>query len=185
MVKQRFHRRFILPLFIVVGVWAVSALIYDSAYTMDPGFLRNAAINIFGPLLFLSIWFFAFVGPPLAYFQGANFVERLIIALANPVLWVIRVEARLACQFTGIEMIYFFFLPWTFSAICVALFEFSVADIFCRWIHKRRKPNTVRILHPGVLLLMIVSLGGIYIGLAKGQEWVYLVVHHYASHFLH
>ena len=184
MIKKNFTRRFLFPLVVVVGLWAISALVYDSAYLLKAGIFRSLLIGFFGPLLFLSIWFFAFLGPPLAYFQGAGFIERLVIAFFNPVFWVLRVESKLACQFSGIEMIYFFFLPWTFGVICVTLFEFSVAETVCRFIHKRWKQGNVRVIHPGVMALMVAGLCGTYIGLIKGQEWVYLVVHHYADHFL-
>ena len=184
MVKKSFSRRFLFPLCLVAGIWAVSALVYDSAAELDSGTLRNMLIGVSGPLLFLSIWFFAFVGPPVAYFQGAGFVERLVIALANPLLWVIRVEAQLVCQFSMIELVYFFFLPWTFGVVCVTLFEFSISEIVCRFIHRRGSATDVRVFHPAVMILLVAGLTGTYIGLIRGQEWVYMVVHHYAAHFL-
>ncbi|MEW5722516.1 MAG: hypothetical protein AB1896_05385, partial [Thermodesulfobacteriota bacterium] len=121
---------------------------------------------------------------PLAYFRGAGFIERMIIAFANPVLWVARVETRVACQYNPVELIYFFFLPWTFGCICVACFEFGLAEVFCRFVHKIRYPGPVRVFHPLVLLFLAGGLAGTYIGLVRGQEWVYLVVHHYAAHAL-
>ena len=129
MTRQSIFRRFVIPLILVVGVWAVSSAVYNNAWRLDHGILRTLAVGIFGPLLFLSIWFFAFVGPPIAYFRGASFIERFIIAFVNPVCWVVRVEAQVACQYDFVELIYFFFLPWTFGVICVTLLEFSLADI--------------------------------------------------------
>lgn len=179
-----FIKRFVYPLIFVVGIRIISSIIYNSSSALSPGILRDILIGFFGPVTFLSLWFFAFVGPPIAYFRGALFFERLIIAFINPVMWIIDVEIDISCQFSGIEMIYFFFLPWTFGIMCVTCFEFSISELVCRFFHKRKKAEPVRVLHPGVLILLVVGLAGTYIGLIRGQEWVYTVVHHYAEHFL-
>ena len=184
MERKGFVKSFIIPLVIVVGTMAVSAVIYHSSSGLDPGPLRNLLVNTFGPLLFFSIWFFALVGPPLAYFRGALFIERLIIAFANPVIWIIKMESMVACQFSGIEMIYFLFLPWFFGIMCVTLLFFSISEFVCRTIHKIKDPEDVRVFHPLVILFLLLGLAGTYMGLIKGQEWVYMIVHHYAAHFL-
>ena len=184
MKRPGIFKRFIVPLAFVVGVWAISRYAYEAAGALPPDVVRTTLINVFGPLLFISVWFFAFVGPPWAYIRGATFLERFIIAFANPVIWFARVESRVACQFSTVEMIYFFFLPWTFGLMCVTFFELGVSEVVCRTIHKIKAPREVRIFHPLVLIFLIGGLAGTYIGLIKGQEWVYTVVHHYAEHFL-
>ncbi len=184
MRHMNFIKRFIFPLILVVAIRVISSVIYNSSSALPVGVARDLLINTFGPITFFSLWFFAFVGPPIAYFRGATFFERIIIAFINPVLWIISIESNVSCQFSGIEMVYFFFLPWTFGIMCVTLFEFSISEIVCRYIHKKRFKETVSVFHPGVLTLMVSGLVGTYVGLIKGQEWVYLVVHHYASHFL-
>lgn len=184
MKRLNVTRRFIFPLILVVSIRIISSLIYNSSSALGPGIIRTILIGTFGPITFFSLWFFAFVGPPIAYFRGASFIERLIIAFINPVLWVISVESQLACQFSGIEMVYFFFLPWTFGIICVTLLEFSIAEIVCRFIHKKRFKEIVSVFHPVVLIFLFAGVTGTYVGLIKGQEWVYTVVHHYAAHFL-
>lgn len=184
MIKLNFLRRFILPLIFVVSVRLISSFVYHASSGLPPGLIRTLLINTFGPITFISLWFFAFVGPPIAYFRGAAFIERFIIAFINPVMWVICVEAQLACQFTGIEMIYFFFLPWTFGIMCVTLLEFSISEIVCKVVHRKKYKDPVPVFHPGVLLLLVSGLAGTYVGLIKGQEWVYRVVHHYSKHFL-
>ena len=64
-------------------------------------------INVFGPVLFFSIWFSPILGVPLSYFRGALQIERVVIAFINPVLWILRNELMVACQFSGVELIYF------------------------------------------------------------------------------
>lgn len=184
MEKRGFVHRFIIPLVFVVGVMAVSSLIYHYSSGLAPGPLRNFIIGVSGPVMFLSIWFFGFVGPPIAYYRGATYIERLIIAFANPLIWVGRMEAKVACQFTALELVYFFFLPWTFGIVCVTLFEFSLADLVCRFIHRIKKPGAVKLLHAPSIVLLVAGLTGTYVALIRGQEWVYMVVHHYASHVL-
>ncbi len=176
--------RFLFPLLFVIGINLVAGFIYDSAAELSPGFLREILIAVFAPLLFISLWFFAFVGPPLAYYLGAGFGQRLIIAFANPLIWIICVESKLACQYNAIEMIYFFFLPWTFGIVCVTLVEFSLSEIVCRFIDRKRRNSEVKILPANVLTLLVLGSTGMYFGLIRGQEWVYLVVHHFKDNFL-
>ena len=184
MKKMNFTKRFIYPLVFVVTIRLISSFLYHFSSALPVGLLRDLLINTFGPITFFSLWFFAFVGPPIAYFRGASFAERLIIAFINPVMWVMCVESQLACQFSWIEMVYFFFLPWTFGIMCVTLLEFSISEIICRWIHKQKIKEPVTVFHPGVVAMLVLGITGTYVGLIKGQEWVYMVVHHYSSHFL-
>lgn len=185
MQQPRFWKRFLIPLGLMAGLHILSGLAYDGAASLAPGPLRNLLIDTFGPLRFLSIWFFAFIGPPVAYYLGASFIERFIIAFANPLLWIAQVEARVACQFSPLEMVYFFFLPWTFGLTCVTLLEFSVAETVCAFFYNRRFPGKVSVFSPLVIAFMIVGAIGIYFGLGRGQQWVYMIVHHYAQHVLH
>ncbi len=185
MQKKSFVKRFLFPLGLSVGVMIASSILYHSASGMETGLLRNTIIGVFGPLLFLSIWFFPLVGPPLAFFQGASFFERLIIAFANPIIWIARMEYLVACQYTPLELVYFFFLPWTFGNVCVTLTLFSLADIICRVIAvKTGRLTNLRLVNPGVVLLLVIGVTGTFFGLIRGQEWVYMVVHHYAAHAL-
>ncbi|MFH1135977.1 MAG: hypothetical protein V1816_07810 [Pseudomonadota bacterium] len=185
MKKKSFAGRFLLPLTLCVGVMLISGFFYHSAPDMARGPVRTVMVEVFGPLLFLSIWFFPLVGPPLAFFGGASFPERMIIAFANPVIWIARMEALVACQYTPLELVYFFFLPWTFGNVCVTLALFSLAEFSCRIVAvgTGRAPG-LKILAPGVLLMLVLGGVGLYFGLIRGQEWVYLVVHHYAAHVL-
>jgi hypothetical protein len=184
MEKQSFARRFLLPFSLCVVTFVLAGAVYHGAAGLDPGPLRSRLIHLFGPVLFASIWLFAFVGPPLAYVLGAGLAERLVIAFANPVIWIVQVESRLACQFTAAERVYFLFFPWLFGLICVTLFEFSLSELICRTIHRRRAGAGVRVFHPVVLVCLVAGVAGLYFGLIRGQEWVYMVVHHYAEHVL-
>jgi len=183
MKQKGIIQRFLVPLILVVGIREVSRLAYNAASALSPGIFRDVVIGTAGPLTFFSLWFFALIGPPLAYFRGARFIERLIIAFANPLIWILMIDRGIACQFTGIERIYFFFLPWTFGIMCVTCVEFSLAEIVCRAVHRYKNKGDVTVFQPVVLLMLAGGLVGMYFGLIKGQEWVYMVVHHYAQYF--
>jgi len=184
MEKKGVVSRFLFPLLLVVGVNLIAGSIYDASSGLGPGILRDLLINVFGPLTFISLWFFAFLGPPIAYFRGATALERTIVAFANPVIWVVSVEAKVCCQYSPAELVYFFLLPWTFGIICVTCVEFSLAELTCRLVQKKRQLLTSRIFHPALITLFVFGTTGTYIGLIKGQEWVYFVVHHYTSNFI-
>ncbi len=184
MVSNSIIKRFVFPLLFVIVFKLLVGAVYDAASTLESGIIRVILIQIFGPLTFFSLWFFAFVGPAVAYFLGARFWERLVIAFANPVIWITSVEAKTACQYTLVEMVYFFFLPWTFGIMCVTCVEFSLTEFICRWVHSRKSTDVVRVLHPGISAMFILGGVGMYFGLIRGQEWVYIVVHHFKSNFL-
>lgn len=178
-------KRFFIPLAALVGLWAVSCAIYEgAAWLLSPGGLRTSLVTLFAPLLFLSVWGAGFIGPILGYLLGATFRERALLAFTNPLIWIARVEARVACQFSAVELVYFLFLPWIFGLVCVTCFELGLSELVCRLVHRRKAPGSVRIGHPVVWLLIIGGLAGTYLGLIRGQEWVYAVVHHYATHAL-
>jgi len=184
MKRNDIVKRFLLPLVIVVGVMVISSVVFHSSRELSPGALRNILSWGFGPLMFISIWFFGFVGPPIAYFLGSRFGERLIVAFANPVIWVFRMMMKVSCQFSAVELIYFFFLPWTFGIMCVTLFEFSLSELFCRAITKARGTRPIRVFSPLVLVMLLAGILGTYFGLIRGQEWVYMIVHNYAQYFV-
>lgn len=183
MKERGIVRRFIVPLVIVVGIMAAASLIFHGSRMLCPGTARTVLLWIFGPLMFISIWFFGFVGVPIAYVSGARFIERFIVAFANPVIWIARMMAKVSCQFGPTELVYFFFLPWTFGIVCVTLLEFSTSELVCRAVDRRRG-GAVRVFSPIVLALLLLGLAGTYFGLIRGQEWVYMVVHNYALHFV-
>ncbi len=151
MKEKGIVRRFVFPLVLVVGIMVIASLIFHGARRLDPGAVRTVLTWTFGTVMFLSIWFFGFVGPPIAYFKGARFIERLIIAFANPIIWVVRMMAKVSCQFSAVELVYFFFLPWTFGIMCVTLFEFSVSDLVSRAVDKKRGGD-VRVFSPIVVV---------------------------------
>ena len=184
MRDQGFFSRFIYPLALVMGFWAASSYIYNVSGTFEPGLLKKALVAIFGPALFVSIWFMALIGPPMAYFRGARAVERFIIAFANPVIWIVRVEAEVACQYNTAELVYFFFLPWIFGLVCLTLTEFALGDIVCRIVHKFRRPGQVRIFPPLLVLFLVLGAAGTWLAFINGQQWVYFLVHNYAEFFL-
>ena len=58
-------------------------------------------------------------------------------------------------------------------------------EIISRFIHRRiEKDDPPRVLPVGIIITLLLGLAGTYVGMIRGQEWVYLVVHHYATHFL-
>ncbi len=174
--------RFLVPLIVAVGTMAVSSLVYHGSTVMAPGALRTVIKDVSGAVMFLSIWFFPFAVVPLAYFRGAAPAGRFVAAFANPVIWLVRMAAMVSCQFSAVEMVYFFFLPWTFGVVCVTLFEFALADMVCRYVDRRRGNFAVKVFQPLVTVLLIAGIAGTYLGLIRGQEWTYMVVHHYADH---
>jgi hypothetical protein len=176
--------RFVILLAIVIAVMTVTSLTYGYSSQMAAGPIRGIVSGISTVVLFMSIWLPGFVWVPVAFLLGLSPGERFVIGIANPVIWITRMCISVACQFTAVEILYFLLLPWTFGAMNNALLQFSLTEMACRFIVNRKKDVYVRALHPGLALLAAASTAGLYFGLVRGQEWVYMIVNHYADNFI-
>ncbi|MGV7928075.1 MAG: hypothetical protein AB2L13_04055 [Spirochaetota bacterium] len=94
--------RFLIPLLVALGTLTASSLVYHGSTAHGP---RDASHRREGrsPARSCSSpsGFFAFIGPPLAYFRGASFIERAVVAFANPLVWLVRMALSVSCQFTA------------------------------------------------------------------------------------
>ncbi|MGV7928074.1 MAG: hypothetical protein AB2L13_04050 [Spirochaetota bacterium] len=68
--------------------------------------------------------------------------------------------------------------------VAVTLFEFAVAELACRAIDRRRGNRRTGAPSGRNLAPFAAGVAGVYFGLIKGQEWAYVVVNHYADHFV-
>ncbi|MCJ7685822.1 MAG: hypothetical protein MUO68_16190, partial [Desulfobacteraceae bacterium] len=84
--KDRLHR-FIFPVLIVLAVMCFSKIFYNVSWKIDSPQIHWLVAFISGLTLNLSITFGASVVYPLAYFNGARPVERIIACLITPLVW--------------------------------------------------------------------------------------------------
>lgn len=147
----------------VVGVaMAASFIIYNNAWRIDNDFLHQLLANVFAWVLFLSIGIGALLVYPMAYSRGAALGERVLAALAVPVIWAGKEVVRVADAFTWGEALYFVLNPLIIVVFCAVIAEMGFCEILCRRARKKRGEAISVVTYPALLALC----GGLSIALA-------------------
>ena len=91
MKRQRFTRRVVFPVSLVLGIMIAAINGYDLSGHIENRLLHLILSNVSAFLMFLSIWLGAFFANTLAFFKGATFIERILVCLATPVIGCIKI----------------------------------------------------------------------------------------------
>jgi hypothetical protein len=136
--------------------------------------------------MFLSIWLGALFGNTLSFFRGASFWERLIVCLATPCAWYVKVLYDFLGIYSTGEFLFLFLHHLILGVPVVAILCMGLSDIWCRSIYRRRAgdksvkvfalSNTVTLI-TGILLTVFMLWNG-------GHTYYYLYMDVYTSLFL-
>ncbi len=80
------------------------------------------------------------------------------MAFANPLVALVRMALSVSSQFNVVEMVYFFFLPWTFGWWRYAL---RISPRVRARAIDRGAGNDARVLHPAVISLLAAGMAGV------------------------
>ena len=186
MVRQRFLRRVVFPILVVVGVMIGSINIYNSSRHIDNRPLHLILSNSGALCMFLSIWLGALFSNTIAFFRGASFGERLIVCLVPPLVWC----AKIVYDFIGIYSVgeYFFLVFHHFILGCplVALLCMGISEIWCRIIAKRKTGyGSPKVFALSNSLVLIISFTAVFLMLWNGgHSYYYLYMDIYTKLFL-
>ncbi len=174
--KYDFRNRFLSPVLMLVSVALGSWVAYNLAWRLNVPALHRFIALISGTLLFLSVAFGALLVYPVTYFRGAPARERVLASLFTPFLWATKECIRLSVSFSFQECLYYYVNPLNLWLLCGVCAQMALAEILCRQRRNRHPGESIRVLHPGVLALFLVSLSlavGLY---AWGEgENVYVI----------
>jgi hypothetical protein len=184
--KQSFWRRFLQPVGTVLLIWAAASVVYlECAWRLEPGALRSLLAFSSAVLLLLSLGFGALYIYPIAFFRGANTVERLAACLVTPLVWNLKEMVRVGEFFSPGETLYYglntAFLLTVFGSLGLA----GLCELVCRWRLGRRSERPVRIFSPAPLLWVGMGLAAVYLLLlwGLGVHFFYMYIQGYKALF--
>lgn len=171
---QSLIRRLLFPAALVAGLMFASALLYDQARGIENAAVHRGLAHASAAVMFVSIWFGAFIAHPIAFFRGAAFFERILAAVATPILWSATVLCRAAGIYSTGEFFFLFLHHLVLGAPLVALLCFGISEIICRAVLRRRTGATaIRVFTwPGAAILPL-SLALVVVMLWKGGHTYY------------
>ena len=166
--------RFLLPLFLSLGVMIASRAAYAASSRIDSQTLCQAAAVISGLIEFASVVLAALFVYPVCYFRGATLAERGAAGSASVTLWLGLDSYRMSAAFTLPESLYY--------GLNLALILFSwnlalmaVLELACRFAEKK-KGAPVRVLPPLLLLPLLFFIGVIYLLSREGGTFTFYLL---------
>jgi hypothetical protein len=173
-MQQSLARRVLFPVALVAGIMVISSLLYDQSRNLSPTLLHRLLANVGAAGLFVSIWLGAFIAHPIAFFRGAGYGERLLAALATPVLWSATVLARFIGIYSPGEFAFLFLHHLVLGAPVVALLCMAISEIVCRVVLRRRSGDrAIRILDGRSITPLVAGLALVTAMLWKGGHTYY------------
>jgi hypothetical protein len=186
MKKQSLFRRMFFPVIIVIGTMIISMNLYNFSRFIDNRNLHTIVAGVSSLFMFLSIWLGALFGNTLSFFRGAGFWERLMVCMAAPCAWYVKVLYDFFGIYSTGEFLFLFLHHLILGVPVVAVLCMGLSDIWCRAIFKRRSgDNSFKVfagsntatLTTGILLTVFMLWNG-------GHAYYYLYMDVYTSLFL-
>ncbi|MBI9082306.1 MAG: hypothetical protein JEZ11_01830 [Desulfobacterales bacterium] len=157
METQPFHRRFTAPVAAVFLTMAVSMAVYHFSRQLDSAAFHRMLATVSGTTWFASVAFGSFFVYAVACMRGATMAERLLAISVTPLAWATKEVFRLTESHTLLECLYWYLNPLNIWLVSFMVLEAGLADIFCRFLMKKRGV-AVRVANPLSLLTVFASL---------------------------
>jgi hypothetical protein len=190
MEKRAFGSRFLWPVGVALGIWAVMNFITDHLHWFGSGASYRAIAFSFYFLLGILITFGSFFLYPILFFRGAALKERVIGSYAVLLAWVFTEIFRVSEYFTAGESVYYAFSPMPSGLLVAQVGYMSLCEMLCRWRLKKRGIRGVKIFTPGPLIGVGVLLAMNYLMLfwgvpeeSPGTKWFYIYQEGYKALF--
>jgi len=175
--RKSLCKRLVLPAGTVLIVWLLLNFFYDQLIYIENVKLYALLADLTWILLVISVGFSTLIIYPIMYFRGASFGERLLGCYLTPLGWCFKEFLRVNVSFTFAESAFFALLT---SVSLMLLFGqvglIGLSELSCRWL-AGRKGSGRKVLTPGPVISVTVSLGAVYfIGLYDGGYVFHLMV---------
>lgn len=179
-------RRFIVPPAIVIGLMAVSILVYDHGVSLVYGLSGTARllVDLGAAGMFMTVWMGAFISHPLAFFAGAGVKERVAAGIIPGCAWIGKMLFTTSCVYSGRELAYFIFYPLALNAFAVSVMNTGISEIVCSLVARRPFIPATRAFKPWAIAMIVVGSAILALSLAGGGiHYFYLFVDIYTSLF--
>ncbi len=153
--------RSVVPVGVVLIVTLITSTIYEHSWKFKSHELLFSLTALTNILMFLSIFFSAFVIYAITFYRGAGARERIIASLVPLLIWMLKETVGAFAVFSFGESLYFVLNPMFLFLILFTFFEMGLCDPFCRWRLKKRSQKKVRVFS----LYTVGLLGGSFLAL--------------------
>jgi len=186
MERQSFNRRIVFPIFLVLGVMILSSAAYDFSRHIQNQSLHLILSYAGAVFMFLSIWLGSIFANTLAFFKGATFAERMLVCLATPLVWCIKILTSFWGLYTLSEFLFLFLHHFIIGCPLVALMCMGISEIWCRIIARRKiGDNSIKIFALNNSTLLFGSTIAVVLMLWNGgHSYYYLYMDLYTQLFL-
>jgi len=186
MERQSYFRRVVVPVLFLLGAMILSTLVYDLSRGVEHPVIHQILAHAGAIFMFSSIWLGALFANTMAFFRGAGFGERMLVCLATPLVWCLKILSGFIGIYSGGE--FFFLLLHHFIIGCplVAMLCMGISEIWCRLIaRKGHGHRSIRIFALNNSLLLLLSFVLVTLMLWNGgHSYYYLYMDAYSRLFL-
>jgi hypothetical protein len=185
MEKQRFFKRFVVPVAILLAVMIGSRIIYFNSSLIDNHAAYQFVAVVSGLIHFFSIGFGTLFIYPVTYFNGAGKTERMIACLITPLAWNFLEILKMAKVFPVLESLYYGLNSLAILTFTMTLTLMGICEMVCRYVAKR-KGGEVKVVTPVPVLSIVALFIVIYITAiwGNGAHWFYIFMNGYIALFI-
>jgi len=164
--KKQVVNRLIVPVGIVLAVVLFTSLAYEVSWKYGDSQFLYSLFPLVAVLMFISIFFPSFFIYPYTYFKGARPWERIIASFIPLGVWMGKEILRIGSVFSLGESLYFGLNPIFIMLILFTFLQMGLCDPICRWRHKKRSPEKMKIFSRFTVILLFGSLLALFLDLA-------------------
>ena len=132
MERKGFLKRFLGPVFFVFIVVSLSWAAYMLSPRIPSFALFQTVAIASGIVLFIGLGLGALYVYYVSYVRGAGFLERVIAALLNPLIWMTKEVAVIGSVYTVPEALYYYLNPVHLLLLGAVVAEMGVAELLVR-----------------------------------------------------
>jgi hypothetical protein len=187
MERTSFGQRFLKPVFVVLLTLVVSNITYFYlSWQITHPVLGSIVAFVSAAVLFISIGFGTLYIYPVAYFRGANKLERILACLVTPVVWNIKEMIRVSEFFTLGETLYYGLNTAFLLSLFGAIGMMGLCEMLCRWQLGKRTGIRVKVFSPVPVLSIVVGIAALYVCLlwGLGVHFFYIYIEGYRALFV-
>jgi hypothetical protein len=171
MQRSSLTKRFLGPLLLALIVMVSSRMVYLCSHRIDDQGIYHAVAVASGMVQFVSVVLLALFVYPIAYFRGANPLERVVASSTNLAVWVCVDAYHVSAAFGCLESLYYgvnigFIL---FSWQCALM---GVLELCCRHAQKSRG-GRLRVMTPLPFVPVLVFLLVVWVLSKEGGAYYF------------
>jgi hypothetical protein len=183
--RKSFYQRWTLPVATALGSSSFLFFFSFNLVWIEEVEIYRLAMNGVHLLLFISVAFGTLYLYPWMFSRRASLPERITGSLITPLAFIVKEVIRVREYFTWGESLYYAVSPVMLFLLIGQIGLMGIAEIFCRSAMDRRADPWRKVVSPGPIVSILVSLAALYVFLlwGMGVHWFYIYMKGYKALF--